>query len=554
MPPLLRALAALLLALLVPPAAVALAGGADLDAFGARFAWYDAAGPALGLVAAALAAVLAPRGRVGQALLALGLLQAAVVAWVLWVGEIDTEALSVSRTERPGGIALALVGLGVAIGAARGRLAAARLPAALGVVGGAALLLVVDVLDRQAMAAALPGGRPAVAARAAADDPPDAPAPVRPDVVLVLVDTLRADALGIYGAEPSPTPFLDAFLAEGRVYDHAIAQAPWTFPSMASLFTSRLPSALDPTRRGAAMDKDEGMPRLAPAAPRLAEHLRATGYHTAGFQKNPYLAPGSGFERGFDVYEMVGGDTAEDHAGAQTTNAALRWARVAADARREGRLGPYFLFVHYMDPHIDYRPPRRFRQEDTRAYEGFVDGSQDAIDRVRKTEGGPRPEDLAQLRRLYRDEVRYLDAQVRRLVEGLRERGLWTADRDVLVFTADHGEQFHEHGRFKHQHVWIENVHVPLAIRAPELPPGRDARVVRLLDVAPTVVDLADVPPLPGAQGASLLAAGPRPPAVTEFGGMQRLTAPGWSVIRERSGKLRVFDRGADPGEQRDLG
>jgi arylsulfatase A-like enzyme len=537
----LRAVAALLVALLVPPALVAWGGGADLDLPGVRLAWYDAAGPALGLAAALLAAVWMPQRAALRALLALGLLQAAVVAWVVWVGEIDTEALSVSRTERPGGIALALVVLALAIAAARGSAARALRPALVAVLAGVALFVGVDRLDRRALAAALPETAPA------------AQGARPPDIVFVLVDTLRADALGLYGAEPSPSPFLDGLLAQGRVFEQALSQAPWTFPSMASLFTSRLPSSLDPARRGGAMKKEEGMPSLPADVPRLAAHLREAGYHTVGVQKNPYLAPGSGFERGFDLYDMVGGDTAEDEAAAQTTGSALRWADVAASARRQGRLGPFLLFVHYMDPHIDYRPPRRFRQQDTRAYEGFVDGSQDAIDRVRKTEGGPDPEDLAQLRRLYRDEVRFLDAQLERLVEGLRGRGLW-GERTLLVFTADHGEQFHEHGHFKHEHAWIENVHVPLAILGPGVEAGRDPRVVRLLDVAPTLLDVAGLPPLPGAEGHSLLAGAPEPPALTEFGNTLRVTTPGWTAIRHGDGRVRVFDRRADPGEQRNLG
>jgi arylsulfatase A-like enzyme len=143
------------------------------------------------------------------------------------------------------------------------------------------------------------------------------------DVIFVLVDSLRADALGAYGAKPSPSPFLDA-LAEGAVrFELAIAQAPWTLPSVWSLMTSLHPSTVDPENRGASSRRALGLRPDARVA-RLAAQLRASGWHTAGFQKNPLLSPGSGLELGFDVYESVEGDRAELHSAAQLVDAALR--------------------------------------------------------------------------------------------------------------------------------------------------------------------------------------------------------------------------------------
>jgi len=221
---LLRLLGVLLAALVLPPAAVALGGGADLDLGGGlRVAWYDAAGPALALAAALLAVGLAPRGAVARSLLALGLLNVGVVAWVVWVGAIESEMLSVSRTERPGLVALVLVALACGIGLLRRRSAPALRPVAAAVAAGAILFFGVDRQDLRLLAQEIP-------------EREAGPEGAHPDVVLILADTLRADALGAYGAGPSPTPFLDALLAEARVYEQAIAQAPWTFPSMASLF------------------------------------------------------------------------------------------------------------------------------------------------------------------------------------------------------------------------------------------------------------------------------------------------------------------------------
>jgi len=177
---LLRLLGVLLAALVLPPAAVALGGGADLDLGGGlRVAWYDAAGPALALAAALLAVGLAPRGAVARSLLALGLLNVGVVAWVVWVGAIESEMLSVSRTERPGLVALVLVALACGIGLLRRRSAPALRPVAAAVAAGAILFFGVDRQDLRLLAQEIPE-REAV------------PEGAHPDVVLILADTLRA--------------------------------------------------------------------------------------------------------------------------------------------------------------------------------------------------------------------------------------------------------------------------------------------------------------------------------------------------------------------------
>jgi arylsulfatase A-like enzyme len=373
------------------------------------------------------------------------------------------------------------------------------------------------------------------------------------------VDTLRADALGAYGAQPSPSPFLDELAAESVVFEHTVSQAPWTVPSVASLLSGLYPTSFMHRRHELEPIGDDGrLRRLPEALPWLPLRLKEAGYHTAAFQKNPLLRQGTRFERGFDVYEWVRGNTAEHESGAQLTDAILRWADAMAERRAEGRPGSFFLYAQFMDPHIEYRPPDEFLADLPKGYHGPVDGGTKSVRRVEEQPGGPTEADLAQIRGRYRGDVAYLDRELRRLHEGLTERGL-LGERTVLVLVADHGEQFFEHGEFMHGDVHRENLHVPFLLRAPGLAPARIAAPVGLIDVAPTLAELLGLGPLPVAEGRSVLALArgeplAAPPALSD--GVRpddaRVTGPRYSLVRRR-GVDRLYDLHADPGETRDL-
>jgi arylsulfatase A-like enzyme len=540
-----RPLAALAIALLVAPCAIGFAGGADFDLVaGWRVSWFERAGFAIALATAFAAWLFAVGGALAARIVAtLAAFQCLVVGLVAWGGGFEVGTLSVHRPLSP-----ALIGAGL-LGAAflRGlhgagrpgirRLAARVLlpPAAGALLLGAALRA--DALDLE---------RRMGAAR---------PARQGTDVILVLVDTLRADALGVHGATPSPSPFLDGF-AEGAVrFELAIAQSPATIPSVWSLMASVHPSTLDPETRGFASRPAIGQKPDARVG-RLAAQLRASGWHTAGFQKSPLLAPGCGLELGFDVYEPVGGDRAELHSAAQLVDAALRWAESFARARRRGLGSPFFLYLHFMEPHVDYRPPAAFVPPEARDYDGPVDGTRRSIRALLETPEGLRPSDVTQMRALYRGDVAYLDTQLERLFRILRDLGLWT-ERSLVVFVSDHGEQFGEHGSYEHRDVHVENVRVPLWFRGAGLEPRSVSDVVRLVDVAPTLLDLLGAAPLPAAEGrsvAALLRGRPLDPApaITEYGPHVRVTDRRFALVRSGDG-AELFDLSVDPDEKTNL-
>jgi arylsulfatase A-like enzyme len=490
-----RLAAAFLLAAFVAPAWIGLGGGADLDVGGHRIAFYHGAAGVIGIAACALLALLpaARGGRLVPRALALGVLCTA--AWACWTPGIETEWIRIRTPVRPA--VLALLPIAVALLLARGRLAprGGLVAIAGGGALGAAIAFGVLAADRADL------DRRIAAAGADARTP---------DVIVLLMDTLRADGLGAYGAEPSPSPFLDRLAAASVVFERALTQAPWTAPSVSSLLSSLYPSSFLWDAR--VVKGHRRFFRLPAGMPWLPDRLREAGYHTAAFVKNPILQGGTRFDRGFQVHEWVRGDTAEDRSAGELVDAVLRWGDAMADHRAAGGRGAFFLYAHFMDPHTQYRPPDAWLPE--RPYDGPIDGGVRTLEKA--AERGPSDEDLARAWELYLAEVAYLDAETERLHDGLAARGLWGDDTIVIVI-ADHGEQFFEHGEFFHGAVHWENLHVPFLVRGPGLAPRRIPEPVALLDLAPTLLDWLGLEVPDDMEGESLLPrlrGEPREPAV----------------------------------------
>lgn len=529
---------ALLVAALAPPSFLSLQGGGDLDLPGAiRVSWFEPGPFTLGLLAAVVATALTARGRrLPRLLLAISAGVLFVLAYVAWAGSLRTPWLRVTDAWLPALEACVLIAIAILTGARplRPLRAAWFAPACAMLLGGLALLAFVAAdhadLVRRVLA-------------------PREPRTGR-DLIFVLVDTLRADALGVYGASPSPSPWLDAHASRAMFFERAVAQAPWTYASVTSFMTSRHPSSLKLHERPAA--GDQHMPALDPAIPRLADVLRGRGYRTAGFYTNPFLGPGSGVDVGFDVYEFVGGPGRDGPTAGWVVDAALQWGRVLAKARAAGDRNPAFLYLHFMEPHLDYQPPRAFWTPEALAYRGPLDGSSRRLHKKMRSGVPFTQADLAFLRALYQGEVAYLDTELRRLEGGLRALGLWREDT-VFVLTGDHGEQLGEHGEFEHGDVHAENVHVPLWIESGDLGPRSVADVVRLLDLTPTLLDLLGERSIEGAEGRSLmpLARGehlPPLPAFTEYPERFRVTTDRLSLLLDH-GSPALYDWPVDSRE-----
>jgi arylsulfatase A-like enzyme len=402
----------------------------------------------------------------------------------------------------------------------------------------------------------------------------------RPHVLLVSLDTLRADRVGAWGYPRPTTPNLDALAAAGVRFAEAISQAPWTTPSHMSLLSALYPSAhglnrgfqeLQSSRRG-----QGAYPTLPDGVPTLASLLRDAGWRTLAHTGGTTLAAELGFHRGFDVYRD--GFPALDDAVLAQLEA---WLDVYA--ARE----PVFLFFHTFEPHAPYTHSELAEHLlDAEQHAALAEisrtgvrrGTEDRVEPFLRTQGLMRPEVTSAL---YDGDVRASDAFLGRLFAALARRGLW--ERTLVVVLSDHGEEFAEHrsDRFYNAHcatLHRELVHVPLLMRVPgRFAPGRVVEgPVELVDVAPTLLELLGLPVPAGLHGESLVARMDGAPAPPDATALSEATCAGdeWKALRigahkylagfsapggERSGIPgarrweRLYDVERDPGERHNL-
>jgi arylsulfatase A-like enzyme/Flp pilus assembly protein TadD len=342
--------------------------------------------------------------------------------------------------------------------------------------------------------------------------------PPRPNLILLSVDTLRADHLSCYGSDSTSTPHFDRLAREGVLFEDVSTVAPTTLPAHASLLTG-----VFPMHHGA---RDNVGFRVRDDVPTLATILKEAGYRTGGFVGSFVLDSRFGLARGFDVYSDAMPETERgllERRGDAVLKEAMDWI----DGDREG---PFFAFLHFFDPHRPYDPPGAFE---------------------------PRGEDLGAG---YRAEVLYVDSLLGTLLDVLEARGL--SDSTAVVVTADHGESLGEHGEDTHGFfLYQSTLRVPLLVRAPSLPAGRRITdVARTVDIAPTVLEILGVEAPAGFDGVSLLAT-PLDRDVYSETLLPRLHY-GWSELRSlrrKNWKLvlapraELYDLQADPGEERNL-
>jgi arylsulfatase A-like enzyme len=371
---------------------------------------------------------------------------------------------------------------------------------------------------------------------------------VRPNILLITVDSLRADHLGCYGHTRDTSPRIDRLAADGVLYRNAIAQASWTLPSMATLLTSRYPS-----HHGA----DSAGHSLPEEVTTLAEVLRDQGYKTLGFVSHLFVGRKYGMDQGFDLFDQrhIAGHSGVTSEG--LTDTALR------RLRREGK-EPFFLWVHYFDPHFTYVQHEEFAF--TTAEERGSLKRELTILYLQGRTNDISAEELSYVEGVYDEEIAYTDHQIGRLLD--RIEALPTVHPLVTVFTADHGEAFLERGRFGHGHdVYDELIRVPLLISG-AIDEGLKGTAceapVELASVAGTIARLAGVRGEPF-RGEDLLALdtlsnGPRfrfaegNSAWSDEDRQLAVISNGWKLIRHlEDGRLELYDLAADPREANDL-
>jgi len=381
---------------------------------------------------------------------------------------------------------------------------------------------------------------------------PDAISAVgRPNLVVVLIDTLRADHLGVYGYDRPTSPRLDAFAREGVRFERTVAQAPWTKPSVASLFTGRYVHRHGVIGSLDALDSD---------LPTLATVLQAAGYQTAAFSANPWITPEFRFDRGFSEFESgramaaqltnlyrtvrrvenvlkrVGlsvplGTWVFHWAGRENTSNRDRdeaQARAVVDwLGKVGGEAPFFLYVHMIGPHDPYDPPEEFARAFARSTDEAPTLPPARVQTVFEKAEPLNADTLTRLVDQYDAAIAHADSLVGSILDQLAASGL--AASTAVIVTSDHGEEFYEHGNWRHgNQLYDEVVRVPLLIRGP----GVERGVVRsdpamLVDILPTALALVDVKPsaevLADVDGRSLLPApgGLEPSTFTEHWWLQ---------------------------------
>ncbi len=371
--------------------------------------------------------------------------------------------------------------------------------------------------------------------------------PALPDVVLVSIDTLRADHLGSYGYERDTTPFIDELARRGLRWEHARSPSPWTLPAHVTLLSGALP------HHHLAVEDDLGIPAELPLLP---ERMKARGFATAGFVSTLFVSRKYGFERGFDHFDDGDIKTSKQNLAGEVTatdvvDGALKWLR-----RREAG-EPAFLFLHFYDAHYAYDPPAPFDtmfdrapEEGDATYKTYFHHKKHPLDQ----------EQLAHQIAQYDEAIRYVDSELARLHAAMEQAGRGA----TWVVTSDHGEEFGERGSWGHAHtLYPEQLRVPLVMGGERLPTtGVVRQVVGLEDIAPSIAALvgAELPAKDGRPLALDPAAETDPErrflAETSRFSTQRagLWQEGYRVDIDAAGGTReLYHSQQDPHEQREI-
>jgi len=330
----------------------------------------------------------------------------------------------------------------------------------------------------------------------------------KPNVVLLIVDTLRADRLGCYGYDKPTSPNIDAVASEGVLFENTYVQWASSLPSHASIMTSTYPHVHGAFPNGKILN---------PNLPTLAKILKEHGYTNGAFVTNSLVGIHYNFQFGFDTFiDQADFDYRNTTMAAwvhslnlfrvfdHLTNNDL-FTELALSWLRKNQSKPFFLWMQWLYPHAPYKPPAKFLEPFAKPYHGIANGTMPQIELINKKKLVLSPEDEAHYSALYDGEVLISDYQIGRILEELRTLSL--LDNSIVIVTADHGENLNEHGmEYGHYGVYDSSVRIPLIFsKPPLLPPGkRVSEVVQSIDIAPTLLDLLSIPRPEEFQGRSM--------------------------------------------------
>ncbi len=402
----------------------------------------------------------------------------------------------------------------------------------------------------------------------------------KPNIILISLDCLRKDHVGCYSNRPDFTPCIDKFSQDGVIFENAFVQIPFTLPSHMSMLTGFYPDVTGLVPKDRILTLKEvinwrGYQKVLNSnISTLAEVLKKNGYQTIGFASSVWLKGDFGFDRGFDIYQLKG---AGDFLYAPIINrAVIKWLQ-----NYNPQKGPFFLFLHYYDPHMDsegeiqnslpYYSPEKFRKR-------FAPGADS--ENWCSPEGKCATEFLFYLENkgihlderkrkhlmaLYDSGIAYLDTQLRILFEELKRQKVY--DNSLIILTSDHGVEFGEHGKYIHNQTYDENIRVPLMIKFPHgLYQGRKVDFfVETVDFLPTILDFLKIEDVQKRQGRSflpLLAGKSSNQKEKTYIFSRRKTGALRYCIRNReyklifnrkTGEVELYNLREDPGETKNL-
>jgi len=377
------------------------------------------------------------------------------------------------------------------------------------------------------------------------------PEPDLRNAVLIVVDTLRADHLGAYGYFRDTSPAIDALAEESLLFERCLSPVGETLPAHTSLFTG-----VYPLEHGILGNVNRGGKQFVsrPGVQLFAQFARERGLRTAAFVSSTPVKRQSGIAAGFETFDEPG---LRQRSAARTNAMAFPWLEAMGDA-------PFFVWIHYFDPHYPYESYELAEGFDRyRSDEALEQHIRQRVISASATRPNQNVQETREAINGYDDEIRYVDSEISRLIEHLKALGLW---QDLLVIlVSDHGEGLGEHEMLGHGYIHHEQLHVPLLMRIPGRAPQRIATPISLVDVLPTALSQPNTIEgdwsefLAQASGRDVLSAGAIPeslfsqqsarPRPDHPGRAYALTSQRWKYVHEPGGDDRLFDLSKDPFE-----